>query len=153
MTLPPGAAAECRALSRYLAGVEPTAVIEAAYARAHARMPAAQAGAADALDSLLLRAALLHPLLTRLADGYARFARPTGLLRQKLVLVCAILESSPPAHRWFDTARSGPVAVAAGRVMLAGTASVLALAAGALLFAGPHLILAAAGRTRRAGAA
>jgi len=153
MTLPQDLARECRALSRYLAGVEPTPSITSAYARGHARMPAAGPGAADAVDRLLLDAALAHPLLTRPADGYARLTRPTGLLRQKLVLLCAILESGPPAHGWFDTARTGSPALALARVLLTGLGSLTALAAGTAIFAVPHLFLIAAGRTRRPGPA
>ena len=78
----------------------------AEYERAHASLP----GGATPLDRALLRFARIGPAAASLADAYARFVRPYGLLRRKLVLALAVLESSAATHAAFDTAvPSGPV--------------------------------------------
>lgn len=76
------------------------------YARSHASLPVSDA---TRLDHWLVAIARTGPLSASLADAYARVARPYGLLRRKIVLALAVLESSPSSHAKFDTALvSGP---------------------------------------------
>jgi len=139
-------ARECAVFARYLAGVEATPYLVNAYARGHAQMPAWRAGPPDRAERFLLAVARVHPTFTRIADGYARHVRPTGLLRQKLVLACAILESSPPAHDWLNTARTGSLPLTVLRIAGTGVASVLATLLGFLLLGPLHAVLALAAR-------
>lgn len=77
----------------------------AQYVRAHASLPLD----ATPLDRVLLAFGRTSRVAASLADAYARLVRPYGLLRRKIVLALAVLESSPATHADFDTAApSGP---------------------------------------------
>jgi hypothetical protein len=131
---------EGRIFARYLAGAVPSAYALGAYERGHASIPFRHTGPPDAVDRMLLRFARLGTVATRLADGYARFFRPTGVLRQKLVLMCAVLENSPETHVWFNSAAVGSGATIFARLLLAGVVAAINLS-GALLLLGPlHLV-------------
>lgn len=143
-------ARECAVFARYLAGVPATPYVLQAYTRSHGRMPALAAGTPDQVDRMLAAFASLHPLATRMADGYARFLRPTGLLRQKLVLLLAVLESSPPAHDELNTAVVGSLPLTLARLALAGAGSVLAILAGIVVLGPAHLALSLGGRGGKA---
>lgn len=130
---------ECSVFSRYLAGIEATPYLVEAYTRGHKYLPALQ-GTPDALDQALLRFARRGPWCARLADAYARRARPTGILRQKLVLQLAVLESSPPAHAWINSADIGPVPIVLAGAAWAVGVSVLSLVAAIVVFGPLHLV-------------
>ena len=136
---------ECHVFARYLAGVEPTPYIIEAYTRSHRHLPAL-AAPPDALDDLLLGGARRSPFLAGLSDAYARRARPTGILRQKLTLMLAILESSPPAHRWINGAEVGPVPLALARAVWAVALGAMATALSVVLYGPLHLIASFARR-------
>lgn len=142
-------AREAGVFARYLAGVDASPGITQAYARGHAAMPALVAGAPDRVDRMLVAFARLGPLAARMADGYARFLRPTGLLRQKLVLLFAVLETSPPAHGYLNTAAVGALPVTLARLALTGLGSALAIMAGLVLLGPAHLALALMSRGGR----
>jgi nucleoside-diphosphate-sugar epimerase len=72
----------------------------ASYARSHVSV----APPTDAFDRWLVTVARRSATACSLADAYARFSRPYGALRRKLVLALAVLESSPAVHRDYDTA-------------------------------------------------
>jgi len=100
---------ECDTFCRALIGRASPEPVRAAYVRAH------EAGVIlrDApeqptrFDEWLVRFARGGSSRTRLADSYAvLFARST-LLRRKLVLLLAILESTAPSARWVDTPDPG----------------------------------------------
>ncbi|NNM00448.1 MAG: hypothetical protein HKO62_06830 [Gammaproteobacteria bacterium] len=66
-------------------------------------------------DRLLLRLARAGSVATRLTDGYARFFVPGSLLRDKLVLLLAILETSDAADRLrLAHGAGGPLRCVAG---------------------------------------
>lgn len=90
--------------------------LSAAYVRAHQSLPNV---ADDRLDAWLLSLARGGAARCALADCYARRVRPFGLLRRKLVLTLAVLESMPQTHAAFDTAvTSSAVAAWASLVAL-----------------------------------
>ena len=100
---------ECDTFCAAMIGRPPPESVRAAYVRAH------EAGAIlrDAqekptrFDDWLVRFARGGQARTRLADSYAvLFARST-VLRRKLVLLLAILESTAPSTRWIDTPDPG----------------------------------------------
>ncbi len=109
------------------------------YAAAHESLPQNDA---DRFDRWLVVVARAAPLTCGLADAYARMARPYGLLRRKLVLTLAVLESSPGTHAAFDTALESSTATAWLALAALGTGWVLRSAA-ALLLIGPLHLLAA----------
>jgi hypothetical protein len=59
------------------------------------------------VDEALVRFASGGPLRARVADAYARIFRPRGLLRRKLILAFAILESSRGFHEDFTSGHRG----------------------------------------------
>ena len=84
-------AAECSVLNRHLIGIEPDAYVVTQYRRAHEIGSVGEAR--SDLDRLLVGLARRGPLMARLADTYAVLFYKHGLLRRKLVLLLAILES------------------------------------------------------------
>ena len=142
-------AQECRVFSRHLAGVEATPYLIETYARGHARLPGREAPP-DGLDQFLLAVARRSPWLTRIADAYARRARPTGILRQKLVLQLAVLESSPPAHGWLNSSDTGPIPLVLVRVAGVVCLAVVSLVIAAVVFGPVHAAMAISPGTKGA---
>jgi hypothetical protein len=133
---------ECRAFTAYLTGLAPTPYVLEKYRLGHARIPYLTLDPPRQVDRLLLGAATHGTLLLRCADAYARIARPTGMLRQKLVLALAVLENSPPTHLHLNSARVGNPAVLALGVVGRGVGFSLTLLFGLLLFGPLHLFSA-----------
>jgi hypothetical protein len=130
---------ECRVFTRYLAGRLPEEYIRVRYQRGHARIPYRLAGGATAADHAILRIARMGALPARMADIYSRFFRPTGVLRQKLVLLYAVLENSPETHAWFNTAAVGAPAALLGGLVASGFASGILLGLGIVCIGPLHL--------------
>jgi hypothetical protein len=80
-----------------------------------------------------------------LADTYARLTRPHGVLRRKLVLALAVLESSATSHADYDTARGSPVLSAWTAILVRGTWWAAQLALALILLAPVHLVARATG--------
>lgn len=87
---------ECCAFTRYLCGLEASDYVVERYAAAH-REPAAFAPSSR-FDRWLLTVARRVPWLTRVADSSSRLLMPESVLRLKLLLLLAILETSPQVH-------------------------------------------------------
>ena len=103
----PVLAEECRVFTRYLTGQPPTDYVVRKYQQGHQAIPYRLKGEEDAFDVFLAIAARRGPFMARIADAYARRARPHGVLRQKLSLLLAILENSPSDHRRFTAGGRG----------------------------------------------
>jgi hypothetical protein len=99
---------ECRTFTRYLVGHDASPYVVAKYCDAHSSL----AFRADPVDQRLITVARWHPVTTFLTDAYARFFAPYGALRKKLVLLLAILETSPPFFRELDRPPGGRLAQA-----------------------------------------
>jgi NADH dehydrogenase len=127
--------AECRVFCRYLSGEEPSEYVLAKYRAAH--QPGAlgpERGGAPP-GRALVTFARRGPAAARLADSFAVLFARSGLLRRKLTLLLAILESTAPAGTLLDTADRGSVAsfvlgMAARGVAFAGRVLVAALLCG-----------------------
>lgn len=130
---------ECRTFTHYLLGCEPHSYAVRKYAEAHCVSPVFSAG--TRFDDFLLKAARSHWLLAKLADSYARVAAPGALLRKKLVLLLAILETSPPSYQMLDAVQSGGRLALFLRLAGRGSASILSLTAGSLVFLPAQLLL------------
>jgi hypothetical protein len=113
------------------AGAASPAALDA-YVAAHARLQALRPG--SAFQQRLVRHAARGVFHARSADGYARLFDPHGPLRRKLVLMLAILESTPPTHRLLDSAVGGSFATAAPRLVAYGLRGVFCTAIGTLWF-------------------
>lgn len=95
---------ECRTFTRYLAGRDATPYVIGKYCDAHTASPAF---AGDRFDRRITAAARIHPVAAFVADAYARFFAPHGLLRKKLIVLLAILETSPPFYRDLEQVADG----------------------------------------------
>lgn len=100
--------AEARAFAAYLGSPSvPTEIVDR-YRLAVADWHTEPVG----FDRWLRRIAAVHPLLTSLADAYARLVRPYGDLRRRLTLMLALLESHAATHALYDRARPSSLVVA-----------------------------------------
>jgi NADH dehydrogenase len=86
--------AECRVLAAYLTDAPPNAFVTQKYAQAH--RVTQHYFSFGQFDDLLLRFALAGRPFLAIADAYASLAARRSLLRRKLILLAAILESCPP---------------------------------------------------------
>ncbi|HUR27874.1 MAG TPA: hypothetical protein VM509_06790 [Planctomycetota bacterium] len=100
-------ARECAAWCRYLADLEGSPKLVARYVDAHAQGVAAPTGPRCAFDDALVALARRGTFLTRLCDVHARIFRPAGLLRRKLVLALALLETDAESHERVDRPTPG----------------------------------------------
>jgi hypothetical protein len=95
-------AAECRTFSTYLIGREPAAYVIEKYCQAHAAGNILHIPKHDALDAILVRVAARRHFFTRVVDLYTSLFFKHALVRKKLVLLLAILESASATHAYFD---------------------------------------------------
>jgi len=93
---------ECDCFCQYLVDRRATPDILAAYLAGHRSLPVPFE---EPIDHLLLRWARSGNWRLRLADTYARLARPLSLVRMKMALAIAVLENSRSTHRVMN---SGP---------------------------------------------
>jgi len=137
---------ECVTLTAHLIGHPPTRPVIDAFLRAHDT--STQFRAETAFDAWLVAIARLHVFTARLADSYAGVVAPKGLLRRKLVLLLAILETSSPHYQTIDA----PLAPGAARTALAlvgrGTLAVAVTFLAACALWPVHLASMVVGRRR-----
>jgi hypothetical protein len=126
-------ATECTTFIKYLVGRSAPPDVVAAYQQAHEVSAVERAGRAPSLDRSLLRLARVGPASARVADAYAAVFARASVLRRKLVLLVAILESRGETAPMLDTAHPGPRARWFLEVGLRAIASVLMLCIAALV--------------------
>jgi len=103
---------ECEAFSFYLIRQHPNAYIREKYLEAHQANPDLQSDHRNIFDRFLLALSVKNVRLAKMADSYASIFSRGCLLRKKLVLLLAILESTTSTFPYFDLPQSG------GRVFL-----------------------------------
>jgi len=136
-SLEPQLERECRTFASYLVGIQPTPYVCDKYVAAHA----------DALecrgrfDKLLMRLARLGSVGTRMADSYARIFMPRAVIRKKLVVLLAILETCAPSFHLIDDIDSARPAVLMLRAAFRTAGFVVALIAAALFLFPAQLAL------------
>ena len=91
---------ECIAFTRYLTGKNPDDYLISVYSKIRQALPVGDE-AATLIDSVLLRISTMNRSATRISDAYSRIFLPRCLLRQRLIMVFAILENHPNFHRDF----------------------------------------------------
>ena len=125
---------EGRRFARYLVGGEPDARVLEGWRRAHAQGAVTPPDGVTAFDRILVAAGRgVHPV-ARAADVHARFFRPGGLLRRKLVLMLALLETDRDGRARADRADAGGAARFVPRAAVAGLVSVALLLLGLVPF-------------------
>jgi hypothetical protein len=122
---------ECDVFVRYLAGAESTDYLRAKYTRAVELIPSLRTR--PGFESRLLRFAGRGPFAARIADAYAALLAPDSVLRSRLVLLVALLESSPPYHEAIDRPPEGASVRELSGAIAAGLAGVLSLMAGLIV--------------------
>jgi hypothetical protein len=131
-------ALECETFTRHLLGSAPTAYVIRKYEEAHAHLPALSP--ANPFDAWLVRLARSGPRRARLADAYAAVFAPTSAARQKLVLLLAILETTPPFCEDIDRPVGRGPASAVVIVVGSGLLAVISLVLGAMLVLPARLV-------------
>jgi hypothetical protein len=116
-------AQECDVLCRYLVRQPAAPDVVASYLRAHTIGSVASDGTTPAVDQALLSLARMGPRRARLADSYAAVFARSGVVRRKVILLVAILESRGATAAALDTAVPGSrlmwIAELAGHALLA----------------------------------
>lgn len=135
----PALSDECRVFTRYLSGQEADHYVLQTYLRLHEALPVS-AQQPSPIDAALVTFARRGAAATRIADAYARFFRPRGLLRHKLTLSFAVLENSPAHHAPFTAGGPGSPWLALGRIACSLALFGSALAIGSAIFGPRHLL-------------
>ena len=122
-------AGEARLFGRYLVGREPgEAPVERYVAACRTHFP--EAARAD--DAAVLAWVRRHPWSVGMLDAASGLLRPGGPLRNRILLMAAILESTPEFADHFLPRQVGPLALAL-RVGAAGAVAVANAVIGAVL--------------------
>ena len=100
---------ECVVFCQYLVGQEPTHYVKEKYREAHRGMTLSHSDTWNRFDRILVRIAGIRPWATKLIDVYTRALQPYSLVRKKLILLLAILESCAPTHEYLDRVDSANV--------------------------------------------
>lgn len=133
--------AECRVFCQYLIGLKPNDYVLGKYREAHRSSTLYRASDSNSFARFLTNFARLSPLATRVADIYGFSFQRNSLLRRKLVLLLAILESSVPSHSHFDSVVEGGIAMLFLRLAWRGSLSLLAFLISVVVLAPSHLFI------------
>lgn len=131
---------ECRLFTRWLTGLAANEYVIGKYALAHRANEALSAR--DRFDRLLLRLARLNRLAVRLADSYSAALRPRGVLRKKLVLLLAILETCPPYCDAVERVHPRPLPWVLAVLILRGLVAIVCVVVAVAILLPLQLILA-----------
>jgi hypothetical protein len=130
---------ECTIFSNYLIRQSPTPYVLSKYRQAHrtnARLRQVQAGP---FDLLLLELSRIHLTTTRVVDVYATLLFRNSLVRKKMVLLLAILESCAPTFTLFDETDPGGASLFALRFLRDALFFALAAAVALVILLPLHL--------------
>ena len=130
---------ECRVFAKYLTGQPPNSYVCRKYAEAHGCLESLTAG--SSFDPVLVKFARTGTIRAKLADSYSQIFSPQSLLRKKLVLILAILETCAPTCRLIDDIDpvAKPFLLAKMAARVAG--SLVSLLVGTLLLLPVRLVL------------
>lgn len=122
--------AEGRAFGRHVVGTEPPAALLERYRDACGRL---FPDPPDAVDAVLVGFAAHHPWSVGPLDAATALLRPQSRLREKLLVMSAVLEATPRFADEFLPRPSGRVAVL-GRLVAIGLAALGRVVVGMVLF-------------------
>ncbi len=123
-------AAECLLFARYLTGQAPPRALLDRYVRAHTILLLDEARPGDLA---LVAFARKHPWSLPFLDAALGLLEPRALLRKKLLVTVALLETTPEFTDWFFPQRLPPV-VAWLRIVLGGLTSLAKTVVGLPLY-------------------
>ena len=101
---------ECDVFARYLTGRPAEPYVGRKYREAFAGTRQARLAVCGRFDRLLLTLSGIHPLLTRVADIYSRFFSSGSVVRRRLVMLLALLESDAVSIERLDFPTCGGLA-------------------------------------------
>lgn len=138
---------ECRIFTRHLLGLDPDRAVVRSYRAAIEALPGLHAEGPR--ERALLALSRRGAIGVRCADAFAGLFARSSVLRKRLVLLLAILETRAPYSDRIDSALGGPGFLVIARVALRGTWSVLYLVVGALVLLPVWIALAVRGEPAR----
>ena len=130
---------ECDVFSRFLVQEPANQYVEEKYLTAHRAL--SLLSEATRFDRILVGVAQTRPLAARVADGYASLFARQSLLRRKLVLLLAILETAPPYYRVVDRVGRLPRLLLVGGLAGRSLVSLFGVAIAALVLLPMQLLL------------
>jgi len=133
---------ECRVFTRHLIGTDPGDYVVARYIDAHRARPVFTP--VSRMDRFLCAFGGATPLMTRFADAWSAVFASNSVLRRKLILLLAMLESTAPHYRRLETVPSVR-ALSFASLFLRGVLAVLVLLLSLLVFVPARLVLGKAG--------
>jgi hypothetical protein len=139
-------ARECRLFTRYLVDGAADAALVGKYAAAHGVRPELSPGSRFERIDLGLARQGVWP--ARMADAHARIFAPRTALRRKLILLLAILETTPPHARRIDDPGGVPPALVPLRLVGHGLLAMAVLAVGSIILLPAQLACRLAGGGR-----
>jgi len=93
---------ECRVFCQYLFNKEPSNYVVQKYIEAHEPANLNLSNWVNPREELLLKISTWNRFFTRLIDSYTVIFWKTSLIRKKLILLVAIIESSDQAHQQVE---------------------------------------------------
>jgi nucleoside-diphosphate-sugar epimerase len=138
---------ECIVFTRHLLGVRPDPAVIEKYGAALASLPALQPS--SAWDRALLAMARRGVAGARCADAFAALFARASVLRKRLVILLAILETRAPYSDAIDSALGGPALLVIARVAWRGVWSLVWLVVGAALLVPVRIALSLRGEPAR----
>ena len=94
---------ESKVYTKFLINDEPTSYIQNKYQKAHHRSNIFEGNVSDPFDDFLIKFSSKNGFFIKLADSYASFFKKNSLIRKKLILLLALLESTAPSYRQFES--------------------------------------------------
>ncbi|TFG52431.1 MAG: hypothetical protein E4H37_05990 [Gemmatimonadales bacterium] len=140
---------EANIFTRYLLSRAPSDYVVDKYHQGHRVIPYLNGAGALPIDTLLVKVARRGVLSAWIADSYARIFRRSGPLRQKLVLLAAILESSPSFHSDMGGSTHANRLHVLVRLVVLGLGFAVRLPVAVLVFGPMHLLGALRGSDHR----
>lgn len=132
---------ECRVFTRYLVGEAPTEYVVEKYIEAHAELGVFNGNRAEPFDHFLVQVATRNRLFVRMVDSYASIFYKNSLLRKKLTLLLAILESCVPFSRHFETPDSTNIFGISINIILRGLLFSITFLLGSILLVPARIII------------
>lgn len=136
---------ECAVFGRYLCGAEPDEYVRGKYVAAH-ELGVVELPGTTRVERAVVALARKGPWLARAMDSQARILGNGSLVRRKLVLLLALLESRSPSAEALDAPTPGSALGMFARLAWLAAAFAFAALLGALLLVPLRIVCALGGR-------
>lgn len=93
-------------MSRYMIGQQPSDYVIEKYIEAHRYSEMVDGSNQKPFERFLLQIATRNVFLLKVVDAYSAIFNPSSVLRNKLILLVAIMESCAPSYRAFEAQES-----------------------------------------------